>query len=272
MLRTRLHHPRTRGLSKALVFILGGVGLIGCNECAPCCSKTPPRQFGADLNNVRLHHHQNTSSIRRGESDSFIGSIIRHQSTQTHQRSITGTGNANVLTYIITPSDRIIPVIHQLHNPAHNINTMAAQKPCTLALNEVENRMADEVVGTWIKTAERARTLTILPPGVDAATWAKLVVQFRAILGDDGILTSHEHRVRYTDPYAEHQDETEQEKRGSAATLFPVTVEHIQGVLKICNEHRIPTWTVSRGKNLGYGGPAARVKVSRSEMPEITHY
>ncbi|PKS06133.1 hypothetical protein jhhlp_007450 [Lomentospora prolificans] len=139
---------------------------------------------------------------------------------------------------------------------------MAAQKPCTLALNEVENRMADEVVGTWIKTAERARTLTILPPGVDAATWAKLVVQFRAILGDDGILTSHEHRVRYTDPYAEHQDETEQEKRGSAATLFPVTVEHIQGVLKICNEHRIPTWTVSRGKNLGYGGPAARVKGS----------
>jgi hypothetical protein len=149
---------------------------------------------------------------------------------------------------------------------------MATQKPFTLALHEEENRMADEVVATWIKTAERTSTLTILPPGVDAATWAKLVTQFRAILGDDGVLTSHEHRIRYADPYAEHQDEQEQEKRGSAATLFPVTVEHIQGVLKVCNEHRIPIWTVSRGKNLGYGGPAARVKASGGDFDPCTSY
>ncbi|CAI4217652.1 unnamed protein product [Parascedosporium putredinis] len=71
---------------------------------------------------------------------------------------------------------------------------MANQQPFTLALRDVENRMAEEVVDTWIKTAERAPTLTILPPNVDAATWAKLIVQFRAIVGDDGVLTSHEQR------------------------------------------------------------------------------
>lgn len=134
--------------------------------------------------------------------------------------------------------------------------------PHTLALNEVENKMADATVATWIETAERAPTLTILPPGVDATTWAQLLNLFKVILGEAGVLHSHEQRVRYTDPYAEHLDEREQEKRGSAATLYPVTVEHIQSVLKICNEYQIPIWTVSRGKNLGYGGPAARVKVS----------
>ncbi|KAJ5827167.1 hypothetical protein N7447_003930, partial [Penicillium robsamsonii] len=93
-------------------------------------------------------------------------------------------------------------------------------------------------------------------PGLDAATWVSVLEEFKSVLGDEVVLTGHEHRLRYNDPYSEGSDE--QGKRGSSATLFPVTVEHIQAVLKICNKHKIPLWTVSRGKNLGYGGPAAR--------------
>lgn len=119
--------------------------------------------------------------------------------------------------------------------------------------------MANEVLSTWRTTAERTPTVDILPPGLDVGTWAGVLEEFRTILGDEGILSGHEHRVRYIDPYAEESDE--QEKRGSSATLFPVTVDHIQAILKICNKHKIPLWTVSRGKNLGYGGPAARIKV-----------
>ncbi|KMP05033.1 hypothetical protein DIZ76_015418 [Coccidioides immitis] len=132
--------------------------------------------------------------------------------------------------------------------------------PFSLALNEKENGMANEVLSTWQTTASRTPTLDILPPGVDAETWTGVLEEFKRILGDKGVLSGHEHRIRYIDPYAEESDE--QEKRGSSATLFPVTVEHIQAILKICNEHKIPLWTVSRGKNLGYGGPAARVKGS----------
>jgi hypothetical protein len=136
-----------------------------------------------------------------------------------------------------------------------------------LALHQRENAMADAVLATWIETAERTPTLDVLPPGLDAPTWAALVAKFQAILGEDGVLTGHEHRVRYVDPYAEHQDGREQEKRASVATLFPITVEHIQAILKLCNEHKVPIWTVSRGKNLGYGGPSARVKVRRGPAP-----
>lgn len=138
---------------------------------------------------------------------------------------------------------------------------MSLPKKHTLALHARENAMADEVVSTWIQTAQRTPSLDILPPGLDSSSWVELVAKFRDILGDEGVLTGHEHRVLYHDPYAEHQDGQEQEKRGSAATIFPVTVEHVQGVLKLCNEYKVPVWTVSRGKNLGYGGPAARVKV-----------
>jgi FAD/FMN-containing dehydrogenase len=33
-------------------------------------------------------------------------------------------------------------------------------------------------------------------------------------------------------------------------------------VLRVLNAHRIPAWTCSRGKNLGYGGPAPVVEGS----------
>lgn len=39
----------------------------------------------------------------------------------------------------------------------------------------------------------------------------------------------------------------------------PSTLAHLQSILSISNHHSIPLWTFSRGKNLGYGGPAPRV-------------
>jgi hypothetical protein len=138
-------------------------------------------------------------------------------------------------------------------------------QPFDLALNPRENGMGNAVLQTWIASASAVPTLEILPPGLSKATWDGVVQQFAAILGAESVLTGHEQRVRYGDPYAEEADE--QAKRGSAATLYPVTVEHIQAILKICNEHKIPLWTVSRGKNLGYGGPAARVKVCILAIP-----
>ncbi|KAF9886736.1 hypothetical protein FE257_011113 [Aspergillus nanangensis] len=137
---------------------------------------------------------------------------------------------------------------------------MAAQDPFSLAINAVENDMANEVLDRWRDTAEQHATIEVLPPGMDMKTWPTVVALFQEILGDDGVLVGHQHRIRYCDPYAESPDE--QEKRGSSAALLPATVEQIQAVLKLCNRHGIPIWTVSRGKNLGYGGPAARVKGS----------
>ncbi|KAF3807711.1 Vanillyl-alcohol oxidase [Colletotrichum gloeosporioides] len=42
----------------------------------------------------------------------------------------------------------------------------------------------------------------------------------------------------------------------AAAAVRPATVDHIQKIVKAANDTRTPLWTVSRGKNLGYGGSA----------------
>lgn len=44
--------------------------------------------------------------------------------------------------------------------------------------------------------------------------------------------------------------------------ISPKDVSELKSVLATANSHRIPLWTFSRGKNLGYGGPAPRVNGS----------
>jgi hypothetical protein len=39
----------------------------------------------------------------------------------------------------------------------------------------------------------------------------------------------------------------------------PKTIEDLQAVLRIANKYSTPLWTFSRGKNIGYGGPAPRL-------------
>jgi hypothetical protein len=42
-------------------------------------------------------------------------------------------------------------------------------------------------------------------------------------------------------------------KHVPSAALTATTVEQIQGIVKICNEYKILLWTVSTGRNFGYG-------------------
>lgn len=47
-----------------------------------------------------------------------------------------------------------------------------------------------------------------------------------------------------------------------SAAVTPLTLKHLQEVLRVANKFEIPVWTFSRGKNLGYGGPAPRLSGS----------
>ena len=48
----------------------------------------------------------------------------------------------------------------------------------------------------------------------------------------------------------------------AAAVVQPATVEEIQAIVRIANEHRVPLWTTSTGRNNGYGGSSPRVRGS----------
>ena len=51
---------------------------------------------------------------------------------------------------------------------------------------------------------------------------------------------------------------------------MPTTVEEVQAVVRIANEHRVPLWTHGAGPNNGYGGPAPRVEGLGDRQPAAT--
>jgi len=81
---------------------------------------------------------------------------------------------------------------------------------------------------------------------------------FADALGPDALLTSADDLRAHRDPYsfAGSDDFT------ASAVVLPATVEQVRAVVRIANEHRVPLWTFSQGRNNAYGGPAPRVSGS----------
>ena len=97
-----------------------------------------------------------------------------------------------------------------------------------------------------------------LPPGVSEQDLARALDAFTAALGAERVLTGEEDLRAFRDPFAfaTWDDYT------ASAVLMPETVEEIQEIVRIANEHRVPLWTHGQGRNNGYGGPAPRVRGS----------
>ncbi|MGA8012485.1 MAG: FAD-binding oxidoreductase [Candidatus Acidiferrales bacterium] len=93
-----------------------------------------------------------------------------------------------------------------------------------------------------------------LPPGVTSADFSAVIKQFEAAIGKEWVFTSDEDVDLYRDAYSPLWHE-EDEPIPSAA-VAPDGIEQIQAILKIANAYKIPLWTISTGRNLGYGGSA----------------
>lgn len=92
----------------------------------------------------------------------------------------------------------------------------------------------------------------VLPPGVTKTAFAKALVEYRAILGADNVIVEIERLV----PYTKIMIPSDDAQHRPSGVLVATTVEQIQGVLQVCNRHRIPIWTISTGRNFGYGSAA----------------
>jgi len=92
------------------------------------------------------------------------------------------------------------------------------------------------------------------PPGVTSADFSAALEQFEQVLGKDWVFTSDDDIDTYRDAYSPVWHEEEEPIPSGA--VAPDGVEQVQAVLRIANRYKIPLWTVSTGKNLGYGGSA----------------
>jgi 4-cresol dehydrogenase (hydroxylating) len=94
-----------------------------------------------------------------------------------------------------------------------------------------------------------------LPPGVPPQRFDAAVKALQGIVGPDWVLVSDEDRDAYADIYAPGPSDL----WPASGAVAPDSVEQVQAIVKVANEYKLPLWTVSRGKNLGYGTAAPRL-------------
>lgn len=94
----------------------------------------------------------------------------------------------------------------------------------------------------------------ILPSHLSKRQFEAALQAFTDVVGEDQVFATDLDRDTYADHFA--YDET---RNAPSAAVAPESVEQVQQVVRIANEYRLPLWTISRGKNFGYGGPAPRM-------------
>ncbi len=93
-----------------------------------------------------------------------------------------------------------------------------------------------------------------LPPGVSGKDFADAIKQFEEAVGKEWVFTSDGDVDLYRDSYSPFWHENEEPI--PSAAVAPDGVEQVQKIVRIAGAYKIPLWTISTGKNLGYGGSA----------------
>lgn len=97
---------------------------------------------------------------------------------------------------------------------------------------------------------ESLSKITGTSSGFDAA-----IKEFEGVLGADGLICDAAGLRAFHDPFAPVGAEWYE----PGAVLLPESVEQVQAILRIANNHKTPVWTSGQGRNNGYGGAAPRV-------------
>jgi 4-cresol dehydrogenase (hydroxylating) len=93
-----------------------------------------------------------------------------------------------------------------------------------------------------------------VPPGVTERDFSRALEEFGNAVGSEWVFTSDEDLNLYRDAYSPFWSEAED--RVPSAAVAPTSVEQVQAIVRTANAYQIPLWTISTGRNLGYGGSA----------------
>jgi 4-cresol dehydrogenase (hydroxylating) len=94
-----------------------------------------------------------------------------------------------------------------------------------------------------------------LPPRISPQQFDTALAAFAGVVGKDWVMATDGDRDAYSDVYAPGSSE----QWPASAAVAPASVEELQAIVRLANEHKTPLWPVSRGKNLGYGTAAPRM-------------
>jgi len=95
-------------------------------------------------------------------------------------------------------------------------------------------------------------TEPVLPPNVSSADFASAIDELRGVVGEANVFVDLEQLV----PYSKIMMPVDNALHQPSGVVAATTVEEIQAILAICNRYVIPIWTISTGRNFGYGSAA----------------
>ena len=92
----------------------------------------------------------------------------------------------------------------------------------------------------------------VLPADVTVEQFDLALLKFYELLGEENVIID----TAQIQPDTKTMMSVSDENHKPSAVITATTVEEVQEVVKICNEYKIPIWTVSTGRNFGYGSSA----------------
>lgn len=98
---------------------------------------------------------------------------------------------------------------------------------------------------------------TAVSTGLSDVQLERALDAFRAVVGAEHVLTG-EDALEFRDPFYYR----EWSEYDASAVVQPATADEVQAIVRLANEHRVPIWTTSQGRNNGYGGSSPRVQGS----------
>ncbi|RDL31451.1 uncharacterized protein BP5553_09660 [Venustampulla echinocandica] len=110
----------------------------------------------------------------------------------------------------------------------------------------------------------------ILPPDVDAKSFVAAMDEMRKVVGSENleIITAAKMMPDSDGHYFNLPREhdlfycLEKDTFLASAVIVPGSVEDVSAIVKLANKYLVPLWPISRGRNLGYGGAAPRLRGS----------
>ena len=92
------------------------------------------------------------------------------------------------------------------------------------------------------------------PPGISERDFSAALRRLEEIVGREWLFRSDEDVALYRDGYSPLWGEAEE--RWASAAVAPDSVEHVQAIVKVANQYKLPLYPISTGRNLTYGGAA----------------
>ena len=119
--------------------------------------------------------------------------------------------------------------------------------------------------------AGTAAAAPVLAPRVTKANFSRLVAEMRAVVGDAWVFADQD-AVR---PYRKSFVPDPGHVHVPVGAVAPQSVEEVQAIVRIATKYRQPLWTVSTGKNMGYGmatpATAGQLVLDLKRMNRILH-